>query len=83
MKETERRVNFKLPMPVGPEGGPGPHSGAYVFVGPEGGPGPHSGAYVFVCPSSSSICALYKLKLSDQTQVAVHLTVFPIYYQDY
>ena len=45
---------------------------------PEGGPGPVCVAYVFACLGSTTICRLYKLTPSDQTQVTLQLTVFQI-----
>jgi hypothetical protein len=59
-KETGGGGNwYKLPVPGGPEGGLGPDYVAYVFVFLD---------YII-------ICRLYKLSVSDQTQVTQQLRV--------
>jgi len=60
----EEGSRYKLPGPGDPEGGQGTD---YDYV-----------AYVFVFLRSVIICRPYKLTLSDQAQVTLQLTVFPI-----
>jgi hypothetical protein len=76
---------YKLPGPECPEGGPGVRKWARMSGRgpgcPEGGPGLRKGAWgpsmlhMFASLGSTIICRLYKLTLSDQTQVTVQLIV--------
>jgi hypothetical protein len=53
----------------------------YKLPGPGGlevGPGPDGVARFFAVLGSIIMCRFYKLTLSDQTQVTLQLTVFPI-----
>jgi hypothetical protein len=55
--------------------------GRYKLPGsgvPEENPEPDYLAYVFVSLGSIIICGLHKLTISDQAQVTLQLTVFPI-----
>jgi len=46
--------------------------------GPEGAPGPKYAAYVFAFLGGIIVCRLYKLPLSDQSQVTLQLRDCPI-----
>jgi hypothetical protein len=67
---------YLIPMRPGWRGG-----GQYKLPGPsrtETGPGAKYVAYVLVVLDSIIICRLYRLTLSDQAQVTLQPTVFPI-----